>query len=477
MLYSLICRNIVAGLALLITVCSLAVIPARSADLGGDCCADLEERVAELEATTVRKGNRKVSVTISGWVIKTINWWDDGVEKNVYVGDKGYPIASNFVLSGSAQIATGWTAGYTMQVEVPGGVFSFATNQIQDDRGIVTDFRGVDALTSFMWVESDKWGTLNWGLLHPATDNVALLPDLSGTVLESNALFQEGAGFFLRPKGVSKNEAGLLNLTWGNFLWCEGLNAGIGADCGVPLNGVRYDSPVFSGFSVSGGYSEDNVLDIAVKYADDWGNFKTSAAYGYTHTTDERFTSGGGGLYGTKENADLHQVGASVMHMPTGLFVYGMYAAEDANPTPAFAAIPNVRGAKNDTQSWFSKVGIKRTWNPLGATVLWGEAGQYKDMFGDLKGVELCGAGLLTTFGGELAPACRNSTGTAYVTESEIDRWGLGMVQEIDSAAMHVFLRWQHQELDATFKTRTGDAVNQGFDDWDLIQAGGIIFF
>ena len=37
-----------------------AATPAVSADLGGDCCADLEERVAELEATTARKGNRKV---------------------------------------------------------------------------------------------------------------------------------------------------------------------------------------------------------------------------------------------------------------------------------------------------------------------------------------------------------------------------------------------------------------------------------
>jgi hypothetical protein len=32
--------------------------PAKAADLGGDCCSDLEERVAELEATTVRKGNK-----------------------------------------------------------------------------------------------------------------------------------------------------------------------------------------------------------------------------------------------------------------------------------------------------------------------------------------------------------------------------------------------------------------------------------
>ena len=47
--------------------------PRQAADLGGDCCADLEERVAELEATTVRKGNKKVSVTLSGWVVKSMN--------------------------------------------------------------------------------------------------------------------------------------------------------------------------------------------------------------------------------------------------------------------------------------------------------------------------------------------------------------------------------------------------------------------
>jgi hypothetical protein len=35
---------------------------AFAADLGGTCCADLEERIAAHEATTVRKGNRKFSL-------------------------------------------------------------------------------------------------------------------------------------------------------------------------------------------------------------------------------------------------------------------------------------------------------------------------------------------------------------------------------------------------------------------------------
>ena len=40
----------------------VAMPSAKAADLGGDCCADLEERVAELEATTARKGNRRPNI-------------------------------------------------------------------------------------------------------------------------------------------------------------------------------------------------------------------------------------------------------------------------------------------------------------------------------------------------------------------------------------------------------------------------------
>ncbi len=81
----------------------------------------------------------------------------------------------------------------------------------------------------------------------------------------------------------------------------------------------------------------------------------------------------------------------------------------------------------------------------------------------------------------------------AFVTDSEVQRWGLGVVQEIDSAAMHVLARWQHQELDTTI---VGVSLNearicsfgsvpgvvhwrlfdqlqdqQSWDDWDLFQA------
>ncbi|MEZ0282922.1 MAG: hypothetical protein ACAH19_16810, partial [Methyloceanibacter sp.] len=62
---------------------------------------------------------------------------------------------------------------------------------------------------------------------------------------------------------------------------------------------------------------------------------------------------------------------------------------------------------------------------------------------------------------------------------SELNRYGAGVVQEIDSAAMHLWLRWQHQELDVGLVDNGLGGVNfkQGFEDFDLFQAGGIWFF
>jgi hypothetical protein len=478
---------------------AMSITPAKAADLGGDCCADLEERVAELEATTVRKGNKKVSLTISGWVTKSGNWWWDGEESNFYVGDKGTTLSSHFQLSGSATIAPGWSGGYTMSVEAPGTTFGFASNQLNDDIGDGGGLNRIDTLLSYMWVKSDKYGTLNWGLLSQATDNVALLPDLSGTIIEANAVFFEGPGFLLRPKGAqtfnfkkgkfqkTNSALGLTPGVWGAFLTCIGAGAGIGADCnGVPYNAVRYDSPTFAGFSVSTSYGEDDIWDIAAKYANDFGNFKVSAAYGYTHFLDENYVGSGGGLNGFRRDADLHQVGASVLHVPSGLFIYGLYQHEKNNGT-SFGTLSGigVNNNANDADVWYLKGGIKRTWNPLGATVLFGEYGEYRDQFAGALG-NVCAVGGVLNGGGAfvggqvpvgVAPVCLGN-GVVAVSGSKVQRYGLGAVQEIDSAAMHLYARWQHQDLDVDLYSVTRDRnVGQGFDDWDLFQVGGVIFF
>ncbi len=105
-------------------------VSAKAADLGGNCCADLEERVAELEATTARKGNRKVSLTVSGWVNEAVFGWDDGTEQNVYVGTNALE-QSRFRFTGSAKIDKDWSAGYVLEIGLQGQPSS-QWNQIQD---------------------------------------------------------------------------------------------------------------------------------------------------------------------------------------------------------------------------------------------------------------------------------------------------------------------------------------------------------
>jgi hypothetical protein len=138
------------------------------------------------------------------------------------------------------------------------------------------------------------------------------------------------------------------------------------------------------------------------------------------------------------------------------------------------------------------KAGIKRTWTPLGATVLWGEGGQYEDQFSSLAVLTF----VAINFGGRLIPGvpaaitpfggggvCFNNR-NVFITDSTVNRWGAGVVQEIDAAAMHVWFNWQHLELDANFvatASRTLSSnfrhVSQSFDDLDMFMAGGVIFF
>ena len=58
----------------------------------------------------------------------------------------------------------------------------------------------INTLYSYIYIKSDTLGTLNWGHLSPASDNPAVLADISGTVIESNFVFFEGGGFLLTPK-------------------------------------------------------------------------------------------------------------------------------------------------------------------------------------------------------------------------------------------------------------------------------------
>src|SRR5262249_2031885 len=134
--------------------------PAKAADLGGDCCADLEERVAELEATTARKGNKKVTVQIYGKVNYAVEWWDDGHEQNVYTVNN-YNESTRTGIKGNAKIGGDWSAGYRLEWEYRPAA-SHGLNKFNDDNK--TDFFALAVRWSQMYLANKNYGTLNWGL-------------------------------------------------------------------------------------------------------------------------------------------------------------------------------------------------------------------------------------------------------------------------------------------------------------------------
>ncbi len=423
---------------------------ASAADLGGNCCADLEERIAELEATTARKGNRKVSLTISGWVGEQVYWWDDGHEQNVYLAGLGATLDSHFKLTGQATISPGWTAGYVIHVEVNTAEPLLGQDQDSASAAHVLSGTQLDLLQSFWFIKSDSLGKVSVGRQSQASDNTAILVDGSGSLVPANWVVFEGAGFFLRDFGGSAGTfvdtdgtgslAGLngknTNATWNDLVNC--LHGGVAGDCnGGTREAVRYDSPTFGGFSVSASWGSDDFWDVAARYAGEFGGFKVAAAAAYDEVT-------GGGV-----DIDYFQAGLYVEHVPTGLFAYGAYGLLDQNNTAP------------DGETWYVKGGVRERWNALGHTVLYGEYMNVQDQF--TPGLEID-----TNQGGNAEP----------VRSSEYRLYGVGVVQEIDAAAMSLWVSYRHfeGEVDTIPQGNPGEG-HQEFDDFDLVKAGALINF
>lgn len=453
-----------------------AVAPAQAADLGGDCCADLEERIAELEATTVRKGNRKVSLTLTGFVAQQVLFWDDGEESNVYITDTGsVTIGTNFTLLGEAQINSDWSAGFAIRVELnnndsllvdqgaPGTVLGALNLSSGDDTNAaqcavstgLNDNVGQLCIERAYWfVKSKTYGQVSVGTQSSAADNAAVLVDGSGSLVQANYVLYDVNGFTTRSNGA------LNGFVWGHLANCAALDGQGGAfgDCdGIPYNAVKYDSPTFGGFSFSASWGEDDVWAIAARYAGQLGDFKVSVAAAYHESSDEtqlvNIRRDGIGLdIGATARANggldvgFFQVGAFVMHTPTGLFLYGAYATEN-NDTTAVAG-----GGQNSLEGehYYIKGGINTKINPLGNTVFYAEYNNKQDSL--LSLLQAAGA-----------------------TGSEYELFGIGVVQNIDAAAMSMWLSYRHYDAEVDGLGAGGTTLD--VDDFDLVKFGALIAF
>lgn len=419
----------------------LAMSPrVHAADLGGDCCADLEDRIAELEATTARKGNRKVSLTISGYVAQEITYWNDGGESNVYLHGLGPTQATHVKVNGQAQIMPGITAGYMLRIQNlednPFGrnaATGDAMNQANDNFS-----QGLNVQMSYWYLQSKDLGKVSVGKLAHAAKSAAMFTDQSGTQIIDNYTFLAGFPQFTVRSGGDLAPA---TLTYGQFGFCYAQALPLGGDCnGIVMNGVRYDTPAFAGFSASASWGEDDFWEVAARYSGEFNGFKILLAAGYSEFSDENTT---GPMAALGKSSDVFQAGGYVQHIATGIFAHAAYGQEDNNDTVLLNGATAL-----DSDHWYVKSGIRQKWTTLGATIVYGDYAEYND---------------------QLGPAAL----ALGATSGQLTRYGGGIAQEIDAAAMTVYLKYQHYDVDAKgIPTAIG-----AFEDVELVSLGGIINF
>lgn len=424
-------------LVIAVSFCAVAG-SAWAADLGGECCADLEERIAELEATTARKGTRKVKLAISGYVAQEITWWDDGGESNVYLHGLGPTQASHVKLSGEAVIAPGWTAGYTIRIQnLQDNPFGRSGAAALDQNN--SNFsQGLNTQMSYWYLQSKALGTVSVGKLAPAAKSAAMFTDKSGTQIIDNKTFLSGFPQFIVRSGGDLVPA---SLTWGQLAYCYSQNAPLGGDCdGLVMNAVRYDTPVMAGFSASASWGEDDDWQLAGRYAGEIAGLKLHFGVGYSKSTDVSLTVPVASIL--KKDTIFFQAGGYAEHLASGLFLHGAYGHEHNGGTILAGNVTPLDG-----EHWYVKAGVRKTWTALGATIFYGGYGRYYD---------------------QLGPAALG----LGISSSELDSMGCGAVQELDAASISLWIKFRQRNADVAAAGAAGR-----LEDLRTLTTGALINF
>jgi hypothetical protein len=332
----------------------VAMMPVQAADLGGDCCADLEERVAELEATTVRHGNRKVTLEISGAVAEAIIIWDDGIENDTNVINPD-TFGNGITLKGEGKIHSDLSAGYVINMDWRIGNPFDAPGASGAALGSLQDYNNgtsvVKVVQQYVYLDSKSAGRLSLGRRN-------------GTYKSFNdgAFDLAGADYMSATSG----RAGGLKV--------RGDLGGTGADWydvvgnigGTRDNIIRYDSPTLSGFTVSASWGADDFAGVGAAYSGNWSGTDVTAGIAYEQNTTNSLSD---------INNEKLLVAASFYNTSSGIFLTGEYNI-------------GYRDVSDDAIAWYLKGGWRKNVNGLGETIIYGSYLRGEDL---TLGVEAAG--------------------------------------------------------------------------------------
>jgi hypothetical protein len=470
-----------------------------AADLGGNCCADLEERVAELEATTVRKGNRKVSLQLYGQVSEAIMWWNDGAESNVFVLEN-HDTKNRLGVQGSAKINSDWSAGYKIELQIrayrSSSYTQLALGASNNTSIPAYNTQSLSLREAHWYIRSNTYGTVTVGRAAEAaasagTINLASPDGFAGSGYSAGRAHQ---GLFLRRSGTTGN-LGLSALNWNTAFHRNNSNTA-DYEYGVDHAGVKYTSPFFlgqsksTGFQASVSWGMDDIWSVGLRYAESLAGFRLAAGVGFSQVgsadmlqcANTAIVGGamavpgtpGGNAAGTSVDCEMWQASASLMHSASGLYVSGGWGqlVDNNRKRAAELATAGFGSQISDTDSsWWIQAGWVAKLSSLGATTFWGQYASYES-HGNVANQALGTIGATDVL--------NSFAGTAVnIKTAEATTWGVGVTQDIDAAAMKLYMGYISSSADltlinrATSQTRKSNAI----DDVGVFFTGATIKF
>lgn len=377
-------------------VCAAGLIssPALAADPNSH---ELEERLAELEASVARAGNRKVSVSIYGQVNRAILVWDDGHDSDAYVVDNDTS-STRAGLIGRGKIKPGWAAGYRIEIEYKDG----ASDEVYDggDEGL-GESNQIRTRHAYWYIESENAGRLSVGQQSPATDDITLIN--LGAVM-SDAGIHYNNGFALRLKSGEST-----NLFWGHLAHLVDSFRG---------DFVRYDTPLTNGFLISAAWGENDNWDAAIRHQGEWNDVRFASGFGYMDNTELDFSDVRGS--------------ASAIHTPSGLFLTAAGGIRNEADT-GFLLNGNAFDFNDDSYFYFAQAGVSKEWFSSGKTSVYGEYGLYRNF----------NAGKI------LRGEVNNSVvDVGLVLDNEVERLGLGVEQAFEASALLLYANFNYYSAD-----------------------------
>jgi hypothetical protein len=385
-------RGLAGALACLFAVLvhgALGAPPARAADWD-----HLEQRIAELEATTVRTGNRQLLLNLYGQVNRALLFWNDGFDSGVY-GVDNHTSSSRIGLVGQAVIKPGWSAGYRFEFEAD---FPSSHEVFNGPGGSDGIFGAVPRIRQSYWhVVSKDLGRVSIGFQSPATDDITIIN--LGSQMNDAAVHLNNA---FRIRLDMAKPFIVTDLTWGQI-----------AHNVDSLRGdfVRYDTPILGGFLVSTAWNDD-VWDVALRYQNRSHGFRFASGVGYmSDASDFDITK-------PRERPFQDLKGsASLIHDPTGLYVSVAGGARNAT-----VEVPT---AGDQAHFYYAQLGISKQWHASGKTTLYVDHGVYKNFnTGEILSIH---------------PQTKDEVQWGTLVDTQVRRWGFGIEQALDAANMLLY--------------------------------------